>query len=509
MKVWMRRRGGRRERRAGALDVGRAGSAPAPAIDRPLHLASRSCRTASASASDAIGKPGLDDVHAERVELPRQRAASRRSRIEKPGACSPSRRVVSKIVRRLVDMSPPLISCTRAASLRQIYNFYFISELLMMAAMQLQDLNAFLAVATERSFSRGRQELHRTQPAVSQAIRRLEDELGEQLFDRSSKNGTLTEAGRLLQDYAQRLLRLAEEAEAAVRELRRSRRGRVLIGANEAAVHTLLPLSRASRASTRRRASTSGACRRARSPTEVLERSLDFGVLTFQPPDKGLQSISLGSDELVLLAHPDASASRRRSGSRWRTSGARPVVAHNDPSPARERVLRLFEQRHAPINIQIALPSLDGIKRAVEMGLGRRAAAAPLRAHARSARGQLVAVKVPELSSPRQVRLVFRQGGDCRTRRTRSSRSARQQEPAEFRKAGLHRTRDEDQDCSVPAIAAHSCPAARDVRQPRRDRLDLLESIEQQRRSRPTCRRGTLRARAGGSVTVERHAASA
>ena len=47
-----------------------------------------------------------------------------------------------------------------------------------------------------------------------------------------------------------------------------------------------------------------------------------------------------------------------------------PVVAHNDPSPARERVLRLFEQRHIPLNMVIALPSLDGIKRAVELNLG-------------------------------------------------------------------------------------------------------------------------------------------
>ena len=50
--------------------------------------------------------------------------------------------------------------------------------------MQLQDLNAFVAVAAERSFSQAAKQLHRTQPAVSQAIRRLEDELGERLFDR-------------------------------------------------------------------------------------------------------------------------------------------------------------------------------------------------------------------------------------------------------------------------------------------------------------------------------------
>ena len=108
--------------------------------------------------------------------------------------------------------------------------------------MDLGALKIFLAVAQERSFSRAAAKVHRTQPAVSQAVRRLEVELGEQLFDRSSKTGTLTEAGRMLQNYGQRLVRLAEETESAVRELRDMRRGRVLIGAHEAAVHTLLPL---------------------------------------------------------------------------------------------------------------------------------------------------------------------------------------------------------------------------------------------------------------------------
>src|SRR5437764_7697174 len=108
--------------------------------------------------------------------------------------------------------------------------------------MDLSALKVFLAVAQERSFSRAAAKVHRTQPAVSQAVRRLELELGEQLFDRSSKNGTLTEAGRMLENYGQRLVRLAEETESAVRELRDLRRGRVLIGANEAAGQTPLAL---------------------------------------------------------------------------------------------------------------------------------------------------------------------------------------------------------------------------------------------------------------------------
>ena len=84
-----------------------------------------------------------------------------------------------------------------------------------------------------------------------------------------------------------------------------------------------------------------------------------------------------------------------------------PVVAHNDPSPARERVLRLFEEHHVPLRMVIALPSLDGIKRAVELKLG--VALLPRRcAITEIASGRLVAVLVNGVSRKRQVTLVCR-----------------------------------------------------------------------------------------------------
>src|SRR3954470_15957281 len=158
--------------------------------------------------------------------------------------------------------------------------------------MDLAELQVFLTVAAERSFSRAAAKLHRTQPAVSQAIRRLEDELGERLFDRSSKQGALTEAGRVLREYAQRLMRLSEEAEQAVRELRDLRRGRVLIGANEAAVHALLPLIGRFRT---RHPGIAIDVRRipARQiAAEVQQGSLDFGALTFHPAEPGLLDVT-------------------------------------------------------------------------------------------------------------------------------------------------------------------------------------------------------------------------
>src|ERR1700686_4889574 len=202
--------------------------------------------------------------------------------------------------------------------------------------MDIPALKTFLAVAEERSFSRAAAKVHRTQPAVSQAVRRLECDLGEEVFDGSSKSGTLTDGGRVLQNYGQRLVRIDEETESAMRELRDLRRGRVLIGANEAAVHTLLPLI-----GRFRRGFSDIAIDARRVPArqiavEVQQGSLDFGALTFHPAETGLLEVPVGSDELVLLVHPaHALAGRRQVTMEELTT--EPVVAHNDPSPARAR----------------------------------------------------------------------------------------------------------------------------------------------------------------------------
>lgn len=275
--------------------------------------------------------------------------------------------------------------------------------------MVLAELQVFLTIAAERSFSKAAGKLHRTQPAISQALKRLEDELGERLIDRASKEGRLTDAGRVLQDYAERLMRLADEADHAVRELRDLRRGRVLVGANEGTVHGLLPLIARYRerfpgvhVDVRRiQARHAGA--------EVAQGSLDFGLLTFHPAEPGLGTLVIDEDDLVLLvprAHPLAN----RRVVHMDEVGRQSIVAHNDPSPARDRVLRTYEQRHEALNITVSLPSLDAIKRAVEMGLGlailpRRCAVTEI------ARGELVAVRIPELKLRRQLRLVFRKAG--------------------------------------------------------------------------------------------------
>ena len=139
--------------------------------------------------------------------------------------------------------------------------------------------------------------------------------------------------------------------------------------------------------------------------------------------------------------------------------GKQVVIAHNDPSPTRDRVLRAYERRRTSINIQISLPSLDGIKRAVEMGIG--VALLPRRcALTEIARGHLVAVKVPELGATRQVRLA------SVYRRTTPAKLAR-------RDVG-----------SASSRCVKEPP--RDVRQARRDGPHVVVVLEQQTGRVPT-----------------------
>src|SRR5918997_2575604 len=107
--------------------------------------------------------------------------------------------------------------------------------------MEITQLEFFVSVIEEGGFSKAAERVYRTQPAVRIAIRRLEEEVGAPLLDRSQKTPTLTDAGRIVYDYARRILTLRDQAREAVSELRALQRGRVRVGANESTSLYLLP----------------------------------------------------------------------------------------------------------------------------------------------------------------------------------------------------------------------------------------------------------------------------
>ena len=272
--------------------------------------------------------------------------------------------------------------------------------------MDLFQLETFLAVAEERSFSRAAARLHRTQPAVSQAIAKLETELGEVLLDRSSRDATLTDAGEVLREYAQKLLNLRGEASSALTELRELHRGRLNIAANEYTCLYLLPLLDEYR---RQNPHIKVAVQRAlasRIPDEVLLHSVEIGVLSFRPEDPQVQSVVVFRDQLTLVMNPAHPLAKSGEVS-IRQLGSQNFVAHNVASPQRQKVIQAFRRHKTPLQMGVELPSLEAIKRFVEMGNGVALVPA-LTVENDIAAGTLVRVRIKELQIERRLRLVYR-----------------------------------------------------------------------------------------------------
>ena len=274
--------------------------------------------------------------------------------------------------------------------------------------MDINQLEVVVAVAQEKSFSRAAETLHRTQPAVSQAIRRLEAELGEPLFDRSSKDGTLTAAGTVLFEFAQQMLNLRQHAHSALKELKDLHRGKLTLSANEYTVMYLLPLIPVFRARHPHIKIEVKRSLASRIASEILGRETELGIVSFKPNDPTVAALPVLMDELALIVAPEHPLAQKTLVS-VRELGAESFIAHNVPSPYRERVISTFQKYKTPLNISMELPTLEAIKRFVERGMG--VALVPrLTAQAEIARGQLAALTVREMKLERRLHLIYRKG---------------------------------------------------------------------------------------------------
>src|SRR5262249_23707553 len=99
--------------------------------------------------------------------------------------------------------------------------------------MDLSQLAILLKVVSERGFARAAHKLTRSQPAVSMAMQRLESELGQKLFDRNLKDGALTDAGKIVYEYADKIEVLHQKMLGVLNELQEKHIGRLTIGTNE------------------------------------------------------------------------------------------------------------------------------------------------------------------------------------------------------------------------------------------------------------------------------------
>lgn len=274
--------------------------------------------------------------------------------------------------------------------------------------MDLSQLHVFLTVAKEQSFSRAAEKLYRTQPAVSIVIRKLEESVGQPLLVRGARQVKLTDAGELLRDYAERLLNLRDEIQKGMEDLGNLGRGELRLGVNESSIHALLP------ALARYRKLYPGVkliMHRTLSrdiPQEVLNYRLDLGTVSYVPQDPKLAAIEILQDELTFVVPPKHKLARRRSVD-IKELGEETFIAHNVESPYRSRVIQLFEKHRTTLHRDIEMPTIESIKRFVQMGMG--VAIVPrMCVNWEVEHGWLKELKIRQLTIPRHLYIISRRG---------------------------------------------------------------------------------------------------
>lgn len=239
--------------------------------------------------------------------------------------------------------------------------------------MNLRRLQALVEVVEAGSFSAAASRLGLSQPAVSQQIKGLEEELGTVLLDRSAAGVQLTTAGQAVHQRARRILDLWEETLQELRRLQQGLSGRLVVGASSIPGTYLLP--RLLGPFTRRYPDVKFSLRTGDSAAmaeEALNRTVDLAVIGAPARDRRLVNLELPGDRLQLVAppgHPLAAAGRVPIESITKE----PFVLREPGSGTRaamEQGLARCGIKTAELNVSAEVGSTEGVLAAVSAGLG-------------------------------------------------------------------------------------------------------------------------------------------
>jgi DNA-binding transcriptional LysR family regulator len=234
-------------------------------------------------------------------------------------------------------------------------------------------LQVFHTVARHLSFTKAAEALHMTQPAVTFQVRQLEEYFNTRLFDRTHNRISLTEAGKRVFEYADRVFELYAEMENSVRELTGEISGLLIIGASTTIAEYMLPAllgdfkHKYPDVNVRLKVSNSDGI-----VSMVENNIIDLGVVEAPVANKNLAVEVCRMDELVAIVPP--SHAMAKAGSIPISKIAEyPYICREEGSGTREVIMEsLVGQGMNPsdLNVSMELGSPEAIKGAVEAGMG-------------------------------------------------------------------------------------------------------------------------------------------
>lgn len=271
--------------------------------------------------------------------------------------------------------------------------------------MLSQRIRVFQAVATHLSYSRAAEELHISQPGVTFHIQGLERSFGVELFERVGRRLYLTDAGRTLARYAQRLALIEEEATVALQELKGLERGLLVVGASATIGIYLLPEVVGE---FRKRHPGIKVSLRVGNKRHTLERlrqnELDFGLVAGPVTDPALVQEPYLDDELMMIVSPSHRFAREAEV--YPGELRRETFLVREPGSGTQE---LVDERLSQLGIQPAdtmqLGSTEAIKQAVAANLGISVASRHT-VEAELSSGRLCIAPVPALKMQRRLLLL-------------------------------------------------------------------------------------------------------
>jgi DNA-binding transcriptional LysR family regulator len=275
--------------------------------------------------------------------------------------------------------------------------------------MNLRHLLVFHGVAKAGSVNAAARLLHTSQPAVSRELRTLEERLGVQLFDRLPRGMRLTEAGRVLLDYAERIFGLDDAAERAIRDLADLEGGQLAIGASNTVGTYLLPAFVASFHTRYPKVSLTLEVDNTQEIVKgVLESRFVLGFVEGRIRDEAIEAREFRRDRILAVAAPQHSLAKARALT-VRSLAESPSIMREPGSGTREIVERAFARHRLALHCGLQINSSEALKRAAMEGGGigwisELCVVEELRS------GRLVALKTPRLALERPLYLLNLRG---------------------------------------------------------------------------------------------------
>ncbi len=249
--------------------------------------------------------------------------------------------------------------------------------------MDFHQLRVFIEVARQKSFSRAAENIFLTQPTVSSHIKALENEIGTPLLDRSQRELQLTEAGKILFQYAQELLGIKEKALSSIQAEYQVIKGHLEVAASSVPGAYLLPRLMLSFRQLYPEVTFSVLLRDTKQVLQsVSDFTYDLGFIGEPVQRDGLDQVRLTEDELVLIASPDVSIpatspadspGESLPGVEIASCLEMPFLLREPGSATRMVFEKALKKRYnKPIKFQVIayLESQEALKEAVKAGLG-------------------------------------------------------------------------------------------------------------------------------------------